>query len=140
MIGNITEISCMLEFIKLGYNVSVPYGDCERYDFIVDINNHLYRVQVKTANDSHIEDGYITFRCSNRTTKEGKNHQHVYTSNEIDFYATFYNGKCYLVPVGDYSSSKSLRFTPPKNGQMEGISFAKDYELKEVVKNYSNIL
>lgn len=140
MTGNITEISCMLECIKLGYNVSIPYGDCERYDFIVDINNHLYRVQVKTANDSHIEDGYITFRCSNSTTKEGKNHQHVYTSNEIDFFATFYDGKCYLVPVGHCTSSKSLRFTPPKNGQMEGISFAKDYELKEVVKNYSNIL
>ena len=134
MIGNITEVSCMLEFLKLGYNVLMPYGDCERYDFVADINNNLYRIQVKTANDSHIEDGYITFRCSNRTTKEGKNHQHVYTKDEIDFFTTFYDGKCYLVPVGQCSSSKTLRFCPPKNGQIKGITFAKDYELEEVIK------
>ena len=36
-IGNITEVECMLAFMKLGYNVLQPYGDCERYDFVADI-------------------------------------------------------------------------------------------------------
>ena len=35
-IGNITELETMLAFIKAGYNVLTPYGDCERYDFVVD--------------------------------------------------------------------------------------------------------
>jgi ribosome biogenesis protein Tsr3 len=52
--GNITEVECMLSFLKLGYNVLTPYGDCERYDFVVEINNKFYKIQVKTANASHI--------------------------------------------------------------------------------------
>ena len=45
--GNITELECMLAFVKLGYNVLTPYGDCERYDFVVDIKGNFYKIQVK---------------------------------------------------------------------------------------------
>lgn len=133
-IGNISELSCILAFIKLGYAVSIPYGDCERYDFIVDINNKLYRIQVKTANTNHLNEGYILFRCDNTTTQNGKIVHHSYTKDEIDYFATFYNDKCYLIPVGQCSKEKRLRLTTPKNGQTQGISFAKDYELEEVLK------
>lgn len=133
-IGNITEVSCMLEFMKLGYNVLTPYGDCERYDFVADVNGKFYKIQVKTANASHIEEGYISFRCDNTTTSNGKVVHHTYSDEEIDFFSTFYDGKCYLVPVNECSREKRLRFTPPKNGQTKGITFAKDYELQEVIK------
>ena len=33
--------------MKLGYNVLTPYGDCERYDFVVDANNKFIKVQAK---------------------------------------------------------------------------------------------
>jgi hypothetical protein len=36
--GNITELMCMAGFIKLGYQVSIPYGDSAKYDFVVDVN------------------------------------------------------------------------------------------------------
>lgn len=134
-IGNITEVSCMLEFMKLGYPVLTPYGDCQRYDFVVEINNKFYRIQSKTSNDSHIDEGYIVFRGDNTTTKNGNIIHHQYTDNEIDFFSTFYNGKCYLVPVNECSKEKRLRFTPPKNGQIKGITFACNYELEKVVAN-----
>lgn len=133
-IGNITEVSCMLEFIKLGYNVLTPYGDCERYDFVADVNGKFYKIQVKTANTNYLDDGYIIFRCDNTTTSKGQVVHHKYTEDEIDFFATFYDGKCYLVPVRECSREKRLRFIPPKNGQTKGITFAKDYELQEVIK------
>ena len=132
-IGNITEVSCMLEFMKLGYPVLTPYGDCQRYDFVIEINNKFYRIQSKTSNDSYIDEGYIIFRCDNTTTKNGNVIHHQYTDNEIDFFSTFYNGKCYLIPVNECSREKRLRFTPPKNGQTKGITFACDYELEKVV-------
>ena len=37
--GNITELETMLAFLKLGYNVLTPYGDCERYDFVADVKD-----------------------------------------------------------------------------------------------------
>ena len=52
-----------------------------------------------------------------------------YTSQDIDFFATYWNNQCYLIPVNECSVSKTLRFTPPKSGQLKGITFAKDYEL-----------
>ena len=134
-IGNITEVSCMLEFMKLGYPVLTPYGDCQRYDFVVEINGKFYRIQSKTANDTYIDEGYIVFRCDNTTTKNGKVVHHSYDENEIDYFSTFYNGKFYLVPVNECSREKRLRFTAPKNGQTRGITFASEYELEKVVAN-----
>ena len=136
--GNITEVECMLAFLKLGYNVLMPYGDCERYDFVVDIEGKLLKIQVKTSSDSHIDEGYIIFKCANKTTKEGQFVRHPYTKEQIDYFMTFYNGQCYLIPVEETSTEKRLRFTPPKNGQLKGISFAKDYELEKMVKTIIN--
>ena len=134
-VGNITEVSCMLEFMKLGYPVLTPYGDCQRYDFVVEINDKFYRIQSKTANDTYINEGYIVFRCDNTTTKNGKIVHNSYDENEIDYFSTFYDGKCYLIPVNECSREKRLRFTAPKNGQTKGITFASEYELEKVVAN-----
>ena len=59
-IGNVTEVECMLAFLKLGYNVLQPYGDCERYDFVADVNGKFYKIQCKTAKESN---GTIEFNC-----------------------------------------------------------------------------
>ena len=138
-IGNITEIECMLSFIKLGYNILTPYGDCERYDFVADIEGKLIKIQVKHACDSHIDEGYITFRCVNKTTRNGEFVNHSYSKAQIDYFATFYDNKCYLIPVEEVGSSiKTLRFRPPKNGQTKGITFAQEYELKRMVDKIIN--
>lgn len=132
--GNITEVECMLAFLKLGYNVLTPYGDCERYDFVVDINNQFYKIQVKSANANYINEGYIEFQTANKTTKNGTFVRHTYTKDQIDYFMTSYNNQCYLIPVQECSSAeKRLRFTPPKNGQIKGITFAEEYELEKVV-------
>ena len=133
--GNVTEVECMLAFLRLGYNVLTPYGDCERYDFVVDINGTIYKIQVKSANDNHFTDeGYIMFNTANKTTRLGTFVKHPYTKDEIDYFMTSYNDQCYLIPVEECSSSeKRLRFRPPKNGQIKGITFATEYELERMV-------
>ena len=138
-LGNITEIECMLSFIKLGYNVLMPYGDCERYDFVADINGILIKIQVKHACDSNIKDGYITFRCVNKTTRNGSFVNNKYTKEQIDYFATYYNNQCYLIPVEETGSSiKTLRFKPPVNGQKKGITFADEYKLERVIEKIVN--
>jgi len=138
-IGNITELQCMLSFMQLGYNVLTPYGDCERYDFVVEINNSFYKIQVKHACENHIDQGFISFKTANKTTQKGQFVRHFYSKDQIDFFATYYNNQCYLVPVEEVGSSeKRLRFSPPANGQVKGITFANEYELEKVVKNLTN--
>ena len=134
-IGNITELETQLAFLKLGFNVLTPYGDCERYDFVVDANDKFYKIQSKTAST---EDNGASFKFSCRSCNRtnGKIVHHQYTKDEIDYFVTSFNNKCYLIPVEECGSDKRLRLLPPKNNQTRGITWAKDYELEEVVKNW----
>jgi len=134
-IGNTTELEVMLAFIKTGYNVLTPYGDCERYDFVVDANNKFIKIQVKTSKSD--DDGAsFKFSCRSCNRKDGKIVHHQYTEEEIDYFATTFNNKVYLIPVEECGSDKRLRLLPTKNGQVKGITWAKDYELEEVIKNW----
>jgi len=133
--GNITELETMLAFLKLGYNVLIPYGDCERYDYVVDVKGNFIRVQSKT---SHSDDEGASFKFGGRSCnrKDGKIIHHQYTKDEIDYFATTFNGKYYLIPVEECGANKRLRILPTKNGQAKDITWAKDYELDEVVKTW----
>lgn len=132
--GNITELECMLAFVKLGYNVLTPYGDCERYDFVVDINDKLYKIQSKTSSSD--DDGAsFKFSCRSCNRKDGAIIHHTYTKEEIDYFVTIFNGTVYLIPVEECGGEKRLRLQPTRNGQVRGITWAKDYELEEVIKN-----
>lgn len=130
-IGNITELEVLTYITKLGYQVSIPFGDRERYDQIWDIKGKLLKIQVKT---SHGDEDCIKFSCRSSHRKDGKCVNTTYTADEIDYFATYWNGKCYLVPVTEVSREKTLRFKPPKSGQTKGISFAEKYEVEEVLK------
>ena len=51
-----------------------------------------------------------------------------YKEDNIDYFMTYWDDKYYLIPVEECGArEKTLRLVPPKNGQIKGISFAKDY-------------
>lgn len=132
--GNITEVELMLEFLKLGYNVLTPYGDCERYDFVVDKGGKFFKIQSKTAST---EDEGASFRISTSSChrKNGSIVHQSYTTEEIDYFGTTFNGICYLIPVKECGGrDKRFRLLPTKNGQMRGITWARDYLLQEVIE------
>lgn len=125
--GNLTELQVMTAAIKAGYTVSIPYGDCDRYDQLWDDKSKILRVQVKTARWKDERQIGIIFNCY--SVSNGKKHK--YSSKEVDYFATFWNGICYLVPVNECSSEKTLWFElSPYN--YSNSCMAKDYELKEV--------
>ena len=132
--GNLTELQCLTAFIEQGCGVSIPYGDNSKYDFIADIKGKLYKVQVKTS--SLKDENSIQFSCRSTHVNCAGVKNERYSSNDVDFFATYWEHKCYLIPISECSATKTLRFAPPKNGQTKGISFAKGYEL---VKQLSKI-
>lgn len=132
-IGEITEQQVALEFLKLGYLVSKPLVQSSRYDFVVDINHKLYKIQVKTG--SLKEDAYIEFATSTSHTNTKGTLNLNYSADDVDFFATMFNGECYLVPYDVCAKrAQRLRIIPTKNGQTKGITFAKDYHLVDVLK------
>ena len=126
--GNLTELNCLTAFYELGYHCSIPYGEDCRYDLIADIDGKLIRVQCKTSRE--VEQGVIEFPCRSCRSNTHSNLRRRYSADEVDYFATFWDGKCYLVPISECSVAKRLRFTPPKNGQKVGVSYAKDYEIQ----------
>lgn len=133
--GNLTELQCITAFYELGYQVSIPYGENSRYDFIADINGKLIRIQVKTASICKDTEGAISFSTRSTRINSTRNISRSYTKEEIDYFATYWENKCYLIPINETASTKkTLRFNPPKNGQIKGIKFATEYELAKQLK------
>ena len=134
IIGTITELKCITYFLELGFTVSVPQNPC-RYDFILDTGTELLKIQVKTCNTTR-QEGAITFSTNSSHFINGKHVHTNYKNDNIDYFCTYYEEECYLIPVEECGSTeKRLRIVPPKNGQIKNICFAKDYIAKEVINS-----
>ena len=132
--GNLTELQCLTAFYERGIKVSLPYGENCRYDMIIDVNNHLLRVQCKTSN--FVSDECFKFSCRSTRVNSNGCYERRYTKDEIDLFATFYQGQCYLIPVEETNTEKKLRFCYPANGQKYGISLAEDYKIDKILKRF----
>lgn len=133
-IGEITERQVAIEFLKLGYLVSKPLVQSSKYDFIVDINHKLYKIQVKTST-ARDNNAYFDFTCSTSHTNTKGTINLTYSEEDVDFFATIYNNECYLIPFSMCGKrSQRLRLVPTKSGQTKGILFAKDFHLEDIIK------
>lgn len=122
--GRVTEIKVLNYFLELGYIVSTPEIPCQ-YDFLIDIGIKIIKIQVKTCREV---EGGIEFNTSSMTHNANGYTKRIYTSNMVDYFCTYYNNECYLVPFNECGrKAKKLRLEPTKNGQTKNIGFAKDY-------------
>lgn len=144
VLGNTNELKCLIAFIELRYECSIPYGNGAKYDFIVDNGDKLYKIQCKSSryvNDhGTIKTDCIIFSTINQTTNTKETIRKKYTSEEVDYFATSFNGKVYVIPIDECSNvnSKTLRFSPPKNN-VEKYSKAEDYEIEKVFKKSESL-
>jgi len=134
--GLITELNCELAFSNLGILISKPITEDSRYDYIADLGNKFIKIQCKTSSVSQDGDS-ISFSTRSTRSNTQENVIRSYTKEEIDYFYTCYNNKSYLVPVEECSSSKTLRFIPPKNNS-PNYSKAEDYEIKAILSTREN--
>lgn len=129
VLGKTTELEVMLYIIKKGYSVSIPFGNKDKYDQIWDINGQLLKIQVKT---SHLYTKNTGKAIEFKTTGTSNGKTTSYTKQDIDYFATFWEGQVYIVPVEETSSKKVLRFESQSN--QSNISWANNYTVEEVLK------
>ena len=135
--GLLTELQCQTYFTKLGYNVSIPLGEDCRYDMIVDIKGKLLRIQVKTC---QIRPTGIEF--STRSTQNNSQiiKSNIYNIDEVDYFATFWNDKMYLIKIDDcQSTSRTLLFQKKIQNQGD-VYFIEDYEAEKTLYRLQNNL
>lgn len=128
--GIITELQVATYLINLGYNVSQPFSQDSKYDLIVDVNGKLLRLQVKTARQ--ISENSITFNCRSTTSNVRNCQSRRYSENDIDYFATYWDNKVYLVPVRECSTSKSLHM---ERTNRKDWCYMEDYEARKVLMN-----
>ena len=130
--GRLTELKALTYFLEFGYIVSIPEIPCQ-YDFLLDVKGKIFKIQVKTCRE---QDGYIEFNTSSMTHNKQGYTRREYTSDMVDFFCTYHNEKCYLVPLSECGSrAKRLRLVPTKNGQTKNICFAENYLATTILEN-----
>ena len=81
-IGDLGESYAIMKFTQAQTIVSKPLTNNARYDLIVECNNRLYRVQVKTT--GAIKDGKMEFATKTTNYTKGNWKSTSYTADEID--------------------------------------------------------
>jgi hypothetical protein len=121
------ELAFMRKAIGLGFGVAKPWGDSDRYDFILDSGRRLWRVQVRsTEYQSHR--GYAV-------------HTYVYvkkamvplTAREVDAIVAYIVplDLWYVVPI-QFADCKNLWFYP--HGSKKGSRFERFREAWSLLK------
>lgn len=130
-VGDETEARVIHELIASGYSVSIPFGDNDRYDLVVDDDGSLYRVQCKTA-WSHT-DGAFRFNTHSQTTNDGEYEERPYTGS-IDAFVVRHPHRepLYWVDVNEAPEQKmDLRFDADINHP--SIHWADEYAFTDEI-------
>jgi hypothetical protein len=102
--GEAIEAAFLAKVCKLRIPVCKPWGDSERYDFVVDWGKGFWSVQVKGAST---QEGLIYTASAGRTGK-------VFTKDDMDFVVVHIVplDVWYVVPVEIAEGSSSVWFNP----------------------------
>jgi hypothetical protein len=105
----LAEAAFLLKAQSVGFHVAKPWGDSERYDFILDSGGRLWRVQLKCTERLHAR-GYEVQPIYGVYGK-GKA---GYTAEEIDVLVVHIGPRnvWYVLPVEAIVTCKNLRFYP----------------------------
>lgn len=129
--GDKAEYKFVLYCIERGVEVSKPLNSLLQYDFVIMYNKTFKRVQIKSR---QLKDGKIADISKFKQQKTKNKKLLEYNNSNIDLYIVYCpdNDKFYNIPLDLLNSieySLVLRVDAPKNGQLEGVRFAKDFEL-----------
>ena len=133
-IGDRSTLAIIFALSSQGYGIYIPFGENTRIDLILERGPSLRRVQCKTG---RYRDGAVEFA----TCSSYAHHPHPKIAKrdyvgEIDDFAVFCPdlGAVYLIPIEDLPTrtSATLRVGPPRNNQLNGVRFARAYEIAKI--------
>jgi hypothetical protein len=110
--GEVAEAAFLHKAASLGFSVSKPWGESDRYDFILDSGDHCWRVQVKSAHTS-ATNGYSFHACGNVQSRR-------YTPRDIDFLVGYVvpDNVWYVLPIELFSNITGVKVFPSSKRRM----------------------
>ena len=126
-VGDRSEAIVLAELVKKGYLVSIPFGENQRYDLIIDDGTRLSRVQVKTG---RLRGGVIVYNCSSsHAHRRGAARPYF---GEIEYLAVYCpdTKKVYMLPEQELTATNAhLRLSPTRNNMVKSVRWASEFEL-----------
>ena len=124
--GEWAEVCFLWRAASFGFTVSKPYGDNARYDFVVDADACLFRVQVKSVS-------VIDRNAYRIAASTGSRIKHGYTAADIDFLAAYvipYDA-WYIIPIQAFDSIVTLRLAPHRRSNCRFEKYREAWQLLE---------
>lgn len=128
--GTVSEAKVLHELVERGFTVCEPFGDNERYDYIVDDGDDLYRIQVKTGTDNG--NGSFRFNVDSTYLNSGGYSKTDY-SGEIDFFVVYApdTDDFAWVPIDEAGNSTMTICYDVDRSHWDSVNFISKYRLPE---------
>lgn len=99
-------------FVSQGYTTCIPLTDNQPYDVVIEIDNKLRKIQVKTTRYKAPSDRYIVLLRSIRPNRTG-NIIRLFDPNVVDFvFVLTGNGDQYFIPSKHITQRNTMTLTP----------------------------
>jgi PD-(D/E)XK endonuclease len=127
--GELAEMHFMLKAAGLGFGVAKPWGESERYDFVLDTGKKFWRVQVKSTYVARAPK-YSVNVCRSIAGKK----KTPYTAEEIDILVVYIVAEdaWYVLPLAVVASRTRLYFAP--SGSKRGGIYERYREAWDLMK------
>jgi hypothetical protein len=111
--GELAELAFVYKAASLGFGVARPYGDSDRFDFIVLAGEHFWKVQVKSSSAMQ----YGAYLVNAQRNANGR--AIPYTPDEIDFLVAHIvpEDAWLVIPVQAFTPRRSIRVYPKGDGR-----------------------
>lgn len=112
--GTESELLAEYYFVNNGYIVSKPINDFNEYDFVIDCNGALYKVQVKTIYFDNSKNRWLGSCVTSHIRGANRRINKKYNEKSFD-YALFVckERNCvYLIPIEKIAGRRSITFYP----------------------------
>jgi len=124
----------MAALYEAGYGLYVPFGENTRCDVIIERNDVVERVQIKSG---RLRGGAVIFNvCSTYGHHPNPKVLKRTYDGQVEHFAVYCRdtGRVYLIPIKDLplKSHGTLRVDPPRNNQLQRVRWARDYEIGTV--------
>jgi hypothetical protein len=120
--GELSELAFVYKAASLGFGVAKPYGDSERFDFILISRDwpegeKLWRVQVKST--ATLIEGFYHVNAHRRTL----GHVTAYKPTEVDFLVAYIvpDDSWFIFPIQAIATCASPSFRPKKSRRRRGV-------------------
>jgi hypothetical protein len=133
-VGDKAALAVMIGLHEAGISFLLPFAENAPYDFGIEIDGRLARVQCKSG---RLRNGAVRFStCSWYSHHPNPKQTSRDYLGDVDYFAVYCSETeaVYLIPIDDLQTRRmgALRVETPRNGQRRRIRFAANYEIAKV--------